>query len=122
MRTSSEHNTDVLPLRSITVFSKQGSTEPLSVVRTHAIASIVLNGFNSSSKSNSRAILSWCPLRSCLRKFINAKKLQLQLGNVAHIFSMFPGIKEEKVNVDFTRNISRKNKTPEKGNVTAKSK
>lgn len=122
MRTSREHNTDVLPLRSITVFSKQGSTEPLSVVRAHAIASIVMNGFNSSFKSNSRAILSWCPLCSCLRKFINAKKLQLQLGNVAHIFSMFPGIKEEKVNIDFTRNISRKNKTPEKGNVTAKGK
>ena len=45
MRTSSEHNTDVLPLRSITVFSKQGSTEPVSVVRAHTIASIVLNGF-----------------------------------------------------------------------------
>lgn len=75
MRTSRQHNTDVLPLRSITVFSKQGSTEPLSVVRAHAIASIVINGFDSSFKSNSRVILSWCPLCSCLRKFINAKKL-----------------------------------------------
>ena len=54
MRTSREHNTDVLPLRSITVFSKQVSTEPLSVVRAHAIASIVINGFDSSFKSNSR--------------------------------------------------------------------
>ena len=67
-------------------------------------------------------ILSWCPLCSCLRKFINAKKIQLQLGNVAYIFSIFPGSKEEKVNIDFTRNISRKNKKPEKGNVTAKGK
>ncbi|XP_074638006.1 uncharacterized protein LOC141896617 isoform X4 [Acropora palmata] len=36
------------------------------------------------------------------------------------LLSVAKGIKEEKVNVDFTRNISRKNKTPEKGNVTAK--
>lgn len=118
MRTSSKHNTDLLPLRSITVFSKQGSTEPRSVVRAHALASIVINGFNSSFKPNSRAILTWCPLCSCLREFTNAKKLQLQLVNVAHVFSMFPDIKEEKVNIDFNRNISRK--TPEKGNLIAK--
>ena len=120
MRTGSKHNTDEFPLRSITVFSKLGSTEPLSIVRAHALASIVINGFNSSFKPNSRAILSWCPLCSFLGEFTKAKKLQLQLVNVAHVFSMFPDIKEEKVNIDFTRNISRKNKTPEKGNLIAK--
>lgn len=39
MRTSSKRSTDAVPLRSITVFSKQVSTEPSSVVRAHALTS-----------------------------------------------------------------------------------